>query len=67
MKYTHYPNMKQLEPFTASQVIECIAEDVELEYSVPKSMAKDLVINAISYNVVADTIRKQVAYILGIN
>lgn len=57
--------MKQLDDFTASEIINYIANKLVADYDgMTKTLAKKLIVNAISYNVVIEAIREQVDYLL---
>lgn len=49
--------MRQLEDFTASQVIGYITDKVAEDKGITKALAKKLVINALCYNIVIEEIR----------
>lgn len=56
--------MRPLYDFTATQVIDSIAKDVQEIHGVSKAMAKKLVINALIYNCVTDEVLGQVDFLM---
>ena len=56
--------MKALDNITMSQIVEYIAEKQAEERGISKALAKKLVINAMSYNVVVSAIEEQIEYLL---
>ena len=56
--------MKHLENFTATEVINYLAESEASRLNVSKALAKKLVINALTYNVVTAEISSQVDFLL---
>lgn len=57
--------MKQLENFTTNEIINYLTLRVASDKGVSKALAKELVLNALSYNVVAAAIDEQIDYLLG--
>ena len=56
--------MKRLEDFTAGQVIDYLANKEAERLNISKSLAKKLVINAITYNVVVEEIENQIDFLI---
>lgn len=56
--------MKQLDNFTMSEVIGHIADRAADEFCVSKTLAKKLVIDALSYTLVVHEVLAQISYIL---
>lgn len=56
--------MKQLYDYTASQVIDFMAQDVQERHNVSKTLAKKLVINALIYNCVVEEVLGQVDFLM---
>ena len=56
--------MKELEDFTLAQMSDYLISGIIKQFGVTKSLAKKLFINAISYNIVAEEIYHQVAFLL---
>ena len=56
--------MKQLYDYTASQVIDFMAQDVQERHNVSKTLAKKLVINALIYNCVTEEVLGQVDFLM---
>lgn len=56
--------MKQLEDFTLKWVSDYLIDEIAQEKEIPKSLARKLFINAISYNVVVESIKEQIDFLL---
>lgn len=56
--------MKQLEDFTLKLVSDYLIDEIAQEKEIPKSLARKLFINAISYNVVVESIKEQIDFLL---
>lgn len=56
--------MKQIDKFTMSEIIGHLAEEVVDEYEISFSLAKKVVLDALSYNVVVAAVMEQVSYIM---
>lgn len=56
--------MKQLEDFTLKQVSDYLINEIAINKDISKSLAKKLFINAISYNVVVESINEQIDFLL---
>lgn len=57
--------MIELENFTASMVIDYLVEKQVEEKGITKALARKLVINALTYNVVVEAIEEQIDYLMG--
>lgn len=56
--------MKRLEDFTLKQVSDYLIDKISNEREISKSLARKLFINAISYNVVVESINEQIDFLL---
>lgn len=56
--------MKELEDFTLKWVSDYIIKKIAQERNIPKSLARKLFINALSYNVVIAEINNQIDFLL---
>ena len=56
--------MHKLEDFTLKQISDYLTNRIVEEFGVSKSLAKKLLVNAISYNVVIESIMEQVDFLL---
>lgn len=56
--------MRQLEDFTLKQVTDYLIDEIANEREIPKTLARKLFINAISYNVVVREIKEQIDFLL---
>lgn len=56
--------MKELDNVTWSEVSNYLIGEIAEDFEVSKSEAKKLLLNALSYNLVINEIKNQVAYIL---
>ena len=56
--------VKHLENFTTTEVINYLAESEASRLNIPKALAKKLVINALTYNIVTAEISSQVDFLL---
>lgn len=56
--------MKQLEDFTLKWVSDYLIDEIAQEKEISKSLARKLFINAISYNVVVESIKEQIDFLL---
>lgn len=56
--------MKELENFTLKQITDYLVDKIASDYSISKSLARTLFINAISYNVVVEAIEDQIDYLM---
>lgn len=56
--------MKELYDCTLKEVIDDIVADVAEEQEISKKLARTLVINTLLYNVVTESVKEQVAYLL---
>jgi hypothetical protein len=59
--------MKELENYTLKEVTDMLIEDISKEKQVSKSLARKLLINALSYNVVMEQISNQIDFLLEID
>ena len=59
--------MKELENFTLQQIANYISNKIAEDFDVNKSLAKKLLINALTYNVVIEEIENQVDFLLNFN
>lgn len=59
--------MEKLEDFTLKQVTDYLIDKIAREREIPKSLARKLFINAISYNVVVESIEEQINFLMGID
>ena len=59
--------MRELFDYTANQVIDSIAQEVQEELGISKALAKKAVINALIYNCVIEEVKGQAAFLLGID
>lgn len=57
-------NMKELERLTASYVIEQLSVAVAESRQITKSLARKLVLNALTYNLVINEINSQIDYLM---
>lgn len=57
--------MEDLERFTMKEVIDGLAEEVALEYDISMTKARQVVLNALTYNTVAFEVLSQVGFLLG--
>lgn len=57
-------SMKKLEDFTLKQVIDYLINKIADEREISKALARKLFINAISYNVVVESINEQIDFLL---
>ena len=56
--------MKELENFTMSEVLDYLVQKQVEEKGISKALAKKLVINALTYNVVVEAIEEQIDFLL---
>lgn len=56
--------MKQLEDFTLKWVSDYLIDEIAQEKEISKSLARKLFINAISYNVVVESIKERIDFLL---
>lgn len=59
--------MKELFDFTAKQVTDSIAQELQEELGISKALAKKAVINALIYNCVIEEVKSQAAFLLGMD
>lgn len=58
--------MKELEKFTTKEIVDYyIGYIMEHELAASKSEAKQLFLNALSYNVVREAVVEQIAFLIG--
>lgn len=57
-------SMKKLEDFTLKQVIDYLINKIADEREISKALARKLFINAISYNLVVESINEQIDFLL---
>ena len=56
--------MVKLEDFTLKQVADYLVDNIAKERNISKALARKLFINAITYNVVVESINEQIDYLL---
>lgn len=56
--------MKDLEDFTMKYVSDYIVDEIALDRGITKKLARNLFINALSYNVVVEAINKQIDFLM---
>ena len=56
--------MHELEDYTLKQISDYLTNKIVEEFGVSKSLAKKLLVNAIAYNVVIESIMEQVDFLL---
>lgn len=56
--------MRDLENYTIKEVIDNLIDNVCMDHEISRSQARKLVINALTYNVVADEIYSQIDWLL---
>ena len=56
--------MKHIDKYTMSEIIGHLAERVVEEYEISHTLAKKVVLDALSYNVVVNAVLEQVSYIM---
>lgn len=57
--------MCELEEYTWTEISEHLIDDICINKNVTRSLAKKLLLNALSYNVVAAAIHEQIDYLMG--
>ncbi len=56
--------MKDLEDFTMKYVTNYIIDEIALDRGITKKLARNLFINALSYNVVVEAINNQIDFLM---
>ena len=56
--------MRELKDFTLKFVTDFLVDDIAEEKGISKALAKKLLINAISYNVVVGAIKDQIDFLM---
>ncbi|MFV0342622.1 MAG: hypothetical protein ACK5JH_06970 [Anaerocolumna sp.] len=56
--------MKDLEDFTMKDVADYIVDEIALDRGITKKLARNLFINALSYNVVVEAINNQIDFLM---
>ncbi len=57
--------MRDLENYSMTEVIDNLVENVMLEHDISRALAKKLVLNALTYNCVANEVYDQVSWLIG--
>ena len=59
--------MKNLEEWTWKEVSEHLIDDICIRYDVSRKQAKELLLNALTYNVVVASIHEQIDFLMEVD
>ena len=55
---------KELECYTMSEVIDHLVDEVQMDHDISRTLAKQLVLNALTYNIVANEVYSMSRHLL---